>query len=260
LNRRVRHGSISKVCLATGVPCLADAPGNPVCDDRIIVSRIGGTGMSMGQAARFESDVARDDEVSDEQIHFSRLSGMAPADIDVLQDFTREEGLLLIVRCPKVAARYHHGKVPPKTWATSKLNIKSNPATGLVTLPDGTRQVSDYDLMCVYRCLGDSYAKIYFSAPGGKGPLPAEARELLVKVQWRLKSRFQHGAQDDFEYPGNPGVSEGGTAGKTADRFMVFRLGHAMFAATPAILEAEVYSRFGLDWPYVHGVHRAISK
>ncbi|MBK6854243.1 MAG: hypothetical protein IPG93_22335 [Burkholderiales bacterium] len=204
--------------------------------------------------------MARDEQVSDQQIHFSRLSGMAPADIDVLQDLSREEGLLLIVRCPKVAARYHHGRVPPKTWATSKLGIKSDPATGLVTLPNGTHQVSDYDLMCVYRFMGDGYVKILFSAPGGRGALPAEARDVLVKIQSRLKSRFQHGAQDDFNYPGNPGVSIGGERGKAPDRFMVFRLGTASFAATPAVLEAEVYLRFGLDWPYVAGVHRAIAR
>jgi hypothetical protein len=216
--------------------------------------------MSLRAAARFESQAARDEEVSDEQIHFSRLSGMAPADIDVLQDFTYEECLLLIIRCPKVAARYHHGKVPPKTWATSKLNLRSDPATGLVTLPNGSHQVSDYDLMCVYRCVGDGYEKIFFSAPGGKGALPADARNLIVRIQGRLKSRFQHGAQDDFEYAGNPGACAGNGAGKTPDRFMVFRLGKAWFAPNPAILEIEVYRRFGLDWSYVAGgVHRAIS-
>jgi hypothetical protein len=119
---------------------------------------------------------------------------MAPIDIDVLQDVSHEEGLLLIVRCPKVAARYHHGRVPPKTWATSKLGLNSDPATGLVTLPNGTHQVSDYDLMCVYRFLGDGYDKVFFSAPGGRGALPAEATQLLRKIQQRLKSRFQHGA------------------------------------------------------------------
>jgi hypothetical protein len=216
--------------------------------------------MSLREAARFEAQVARDDEVSDEQIHFSRLSGMAPADIEVLQDFSYEEGLLLIIRCPKVAARYHHGKVPPKTWATSKLGLKSDPATGLVTLPNGTRQVSDYDLMCVYRYVGDGYDKVFFSAPGGKGALPAEATTLIMRIQHRLKSRFQHGAQDDFAHAGNPGVCSGNGAGKTPDRFMVFRLGKAWLAPNPAILETEVYCRFGLDWPYVAGgVHRAIA-
>jgi len=46
--------------------------------------------------AEFESKVAQNELVSSHDIHLSRLSGMAPADIDVLCDFTREEGLLLI--------------------------------------------------------------------------------------------------------------------------------------------------------------------
>jgi hypothetical protein len=45
--------------------------------------------------------------------------------------------------------------VPPKTWATSKLGLKSDPATGLVTLLNGTHQVSDDELMYVYRYMGD---------------------------------------------------------------------------------------------------------
>jgi hypothetical protein len=157
-----------------------------------------------------------------------------------------------------LAAPCHHGRVPPKTWATSNLGLQSDPATGLVTLPNGTLQVSDCDLMCVFRYRGDGYAQVFSSAPGGPGALPAEATQLLRKIR-RLKSRFRHGAQDDFEYPGNPGVSGGDDRGKAPDRFMVFRLGKATFAASPAILEPETYKRFGLDWPYVAGLHRAIA-
>ncbi|MFM2119770.1 MAG: hypothetical protein RL722_1238 [Pseudomonadota bacterium] len=214
--------------------------------------------MSFRAAARFESEVARDEQVGDEQIHLSRLSGMAPADIDVLQDFTREECLLLIIRCPKRSARYHHGKVPPKTWATSKLHLKSDPSTGLVTLPNGSQQVSDYDLMCVYRKLGDDFDKLFFSSKTERGALPAEAQRLLMLVQWRLKSRFQHGAQDDYEFPGNPGVSKGDGKSKPSDKFMVFMLGAARCYPGPDELKAKVYDVHGLDWPYVNGIHRAL--
>jgi hypothetical protein len=94
----------------------------------------------------FEHDVAQREEVSDSAIHFSRLSGMAPANIDIVCDFTVEEGLLLIVRCPKRPAPYFHGRADPKPLDVKQ---KSNPATGLVTLDNGRVLVSDYDLMCV---------------------------------------------------------------------------------------------------------------
>ena len=59
--------------------------------------------------ATFEHDVAQREEVRDLDIHISRLTGLAPSDVDVLCDFTREEGLLLVIRCPKRPARYFQG-------------------------------------------------------------------------------------------------------------------------------------------------------
>ena len=56
--------------------------------------------VRMPGAAAFEAQVARDEEVSDGDIHLSRLTGLAPSDIDHLTDFTREVGLLGVIRCP----------------------------------------------------------------------------------------------------------------------------------------------------------------
>jgi hypothetical protein len=209
--------------------------------------------------AGFEHDAAQREEVSDGDIHFSRLSGFAPGDVDILCDFTREEGLLVVVRCPKRPARYFHGKAPPKPPGVKQ---KSDPGTGLATLADGRVFVSDYDLMCVWRFLGrGDYEKVFFSAPDAATPqiLSAAAQGLLDKVNWRLKSPFMHGAQDDFHSPDNPNVQMKTEGGRTVDRFMVFNLGEARYVCNAAELK-PVYERLlGADaWPYdARGLHRA---
>ena len=214
-----------------------------------------------GQAAEFETRVARAEEVSDFDINFSRLTGIAPADVDRLRDFTLAEALLMIIRCPKRPARMYHGKHQPKTLHTSMLGLKSDPATGLVTLPNGTMQVSDYDLMCVYRFYGhDGYEKIPFSGIDPKNkrsPLPRTATLLLQRINRDLHSRFQHGAQDDYDGYDNPNVKMGGGR-DLADRFAVFNVGDVRYYSSPAALKKDVYDKYRLDWPYgPDGKHRA---
>jgi hypothetical protein len=216
--------------------------------------------VRLPSAARFESNVARDEEVSDRDIHYSRLSGMAPADIDILCEFTRAEGLLIIIRCPKRPARFFHGQYDPKPM---EVKTKSDPATGVVTLTDGRMLVSDYDLMCVYRFFGpEGYGKIHFTGADPSRPqiLPQEARELLARVNPRLKSPFQHGAQDDFESKNHPNVSMTQEGNNPPDRFIAFNLGNAEAFGNPALLQ-KYYVRHGLDWPYdPAGRHRSAAK
>src|SRR4051794_24714217 len=155
------------------------------------------TKVTSRMRASFEHDATQRDEVTDQDIHFSRLSGMSPFDIDVLSDFSREEALLIVIRCPKRPARYFHGTFYPKP-ATVK--IKSNSETGLVT-EEGTTYVSDYDLMCVWRFISQSqYQQVLFRALDDRNPLGfgPEADELMKKLGNRLRSPFQHGAQDTF--------------------------------------------------------------
>lgn len=216
---------------------------------------------STEEIARFEANCLDREDATMAAVHFSRLSGMAPADVDTLCDFSREQGLLLVVRCPKRAARYHHGHYQPKTLQTSTMHIKSDPRTGLVTRPDGRVEVSDYDLMCVYRYVGNGeYDKIMFSGvdPSNKrSRLSEDATELLRRVQKRLLSPFQHGAQDDWAHPDNPGVKMG-QQNELPDRFMVFKLGAAQYCAGPRDLVKRVYVPFGLAWPYdeITGKHK----
>ena len=203
-------------------------------------------------AAEFEDRAAREEEVSDRDIHLSRLTGMAPGDVDVLCDFTREEGLLIVIRCPKRPARYFQGRFPPKPLG---VKAKSDPSTGLVTLPNGTIFVSDYDLMGVYRFFGsEGYEKIFFSAPDPRLPrvLSAEAQALLDKIKPRLKAPFMHGAQDDYESAEHPNVQMHSAPGKVVDRFIAFNLGHAAYFGSPTLLE-PYYKRYGLTWRYDPG-------
>lgn len=208
-------------------------------------------------AASFEHDMAQRYEVSDLDIHFSRLSGMSPPDIDVLCDFTRDEALLVIIRCPKRPARYFHGIFDPKP---KHVGEKCSLATGLVTDEDGKTYVSDYDLMCVWRFFGQGhYEKIAFQAVSEKHPMcfSPEANALVAKLDGRLRSQrnakraFQHGAQDDYDSPENPNIRLTSDNGKPIDRFMIFNVGAPKYVCNGAELKTIYEQLFGKDaWPY----------
>ena len=51
-------------------------------------------------------------------LRLSRESGLDARDIMNLRKFTRDEGLLIVFRCPKATARAFHGTLPAKTFAT----------------------------------------------------------------------------------------------------------------------------------------------
>lgn len=205
-----------------------------------------------GRAAAYESDAAVQG-IADSDIHMSRLTGMSPADIEHFRVFTIREALMIIVRCPKRQARYYQGRVPAKPLVVKQ---KSN-EEGLVEMPDGSLRVSDYDLMCVYRLSGPgSYEKVFFSGIDPNNPrsaLATEAKELIRKLNSSvgLESKIQHGAQDDFNNPKNPGVKPAGGSGRP-DRFAAFNLGEVTYLAEPSAAKAY-YVRHGLLWPYDEG-------
>lgn len=203
------------------------------------------------RGASFEHDVSQREDVRDLDIHLSRLSGIAPSDIHALTEFTRAEGLWLVIRCPKRPARHFHGLVAPKP---AHVKQKSDPQTGLVRLPDGQTFVSDYDLMSVWRYLGGrDYEKIFFSEPDPSRPnvYTAEAQALLDRLGDRLKSAFQHGAQDDYVAEDHPNVQMNSDARKPIDRFMAFNLGNPSYVATAAQLQVVYERTLGAGtWPY----------
>ncbi len=194
--------------------------------------------------ARGKEQAARAAGADGLDIRLSQDSGMDARDIMFLRRFTREKGLLIVFRCPKPSARAFHGTLPAKTFATK---AKTN-ETGTVMGHGGTLMVSDYDMMCIWRSTGTGYQKIHVSAlePGAaRGPWSAEARDLVREMNGTLVSKLQHGCQDDFASPKNPGV-------KMADHFLAIRTGDGVYLPDPVHCE-NFYRAHALRWPYGTG-------
>lgn len=192
-------------------------------------------------------------------------SGIDARDLAALRRFTEDRNLLVVVRCPKAAAVVWHGILPAKTWATKK---KTGPSGAVARDQDFASwseeeqrshpqpriaMVSDYDLMSIWTGSGRGWQKLFVSPlPMGRprGPFPRAARNLIRDLNAHLISRIQHGCQDDWWNPENPGVSG-------SDRFAAVRAGVAEFLPDPSSC-AAYYGNHGLDWPYdERGRHRA---
>jgi hypothetical protein len=177
-------------------------------------------------------------------LRLSRDSGMDARDIMNLRRFTRDMELLVIFRCPKASARAFHGTLRAKTWATKE---KTN-ETGTVFGKHGDAMVSDYDMMSVWHNAGTGFQHIYISplTPGAaQGHWSKEARLLVRAMNGFLTSKLQHGCQDDFHSPKNPGV-------KMADHFLAIRMGDGIYLPDPIHCE-NFYAAHGLFWPYGAG-------
>lgn len=199
---------------------------------------------SIADLARGKERDARAAGADGLDLRLSQESGMDARDIMFLRRFTKEKGLLIVFRCPKPSARAFHGTLPAKTFATK---AKTN-ETGTVIGHGGTLMVSDYDMMCIWRSTGTGYQKIPVSAlePGAaRGPWSAEARDLVREMNQTLASRLQHGCQDDFLSPKNPGV-------KMADHFLAIRMGDGVYLPDPIHCE-NFYRAHALRWPYGAG-------
>lgn len=178
--------------------------------------------------------------VSQNDILFSRLCGMDAVDVSVFRRVSAERALIIITRCPKLTARPWHGTLMPKPASIKE----EKTGTSGVVVTDRGLFVSDYDLMGVWRHGRKGYERICMSAPNGapRGPWTAEAHALVRYLNQQLVSRIQHGAQDDFDSPLNPGV-------KPTDHFAAFANGHGEYLPSVAACEAY-YARYDLDWPY----------
>ena len=192
--------------------------------------------------------------VPEHDIEFSRLAGMDAGDIRGFRKFTGQHpGYLIIVRCPKVTSRPHHGVFPPKPGYAS--GAKSGTSGLLVFQKDAGRGdgstntklfVSDYDLMCVWRRGSKGFEKVVVTAEGGrkKGRFSPDATHVIRELNWCMesRSRIMHGCQDDWLSPDNPGVKPG-------DRFAAFNLGNADYLDSPSRL-GYYYREHHLPWPY----------
>ena len=98
--------------------------------------------------------------------------------------------------------------------------------------------------MSIWRRHGNHSEKIFASAAAGakRGPMLSEARSVIVEMNKHLVSRIQHGCQDDFLSPDNPGV-------KPLDHFVGFDAGAAEYLKAPPDC-AQYYARRDMKWPY----------
>lgn len=176
--------------------------------------------------------------VIDADIFASRGSGMNAADIGVFRDASRA-GPIIVLRCPKAAARPWHGVFAPKPMAEKEPTTDSG-----VLVKRGRAVVSDYDLMGVWQRAGTAWERVRVTAENGadRGRWPVVAQMLVVALNKRLVSRIQHGCNDDWNSKDNRGVKEG-------DRFMGFVEGRVVALESPA-QAAAFYATWKLGWPY----------
>jgi hypothetical protein len=194
--------------------------------------------------ALFKSYAAKEAGADGLDLRLSAESGMDARDIMNLRRFTREMDLLIVFRCPKASARAFHGTLPAKTFATKE---KTN-ETGTVFGRYGDIMVSDYDMMSLWLHAGTGFQHIYVSAlePGApRGPWSKEAVLLVKAMNEFLITKLQHGCQDDWHSPGNPGV-------KMTDHFLAVRMGDGIYLRDPNYCE-NFYAAHGLFWPYGAG-------
>ena len=177
--------------------------------------------------------------VPQRDINLSRRCGIDARDVRTFREFSGK-GFLIVMRCPKTAARAWHGLIPPKPIS---MKDKSG-SSGVAIKEPGKMLVSDYDLMSIWRQGGAGWRKVFVSAANGapRGPYLVEATATIKELNRGLVSRIQHGCQDDYCSPYNPGV-------KMADHFVAFCNGVGEYSANPSSCKL-FYERNGLVWLY----------
>jgi len=191
--------------------------------------------------------------VPEEDIKFSRLCGMDAGDIRGFRKFTRKPpGYLVIVRCPKLTARPHYETFQSKPGYAAVDRDGAHPksgTSGLLVYKGQNKDklfVSDYDLMSIWRRGAKGFEKISVTAEGGRkrGKYSPDATMAIRELNWCMESRarIQHGCQDDWDSPDNPGV-------KPADHFAAFNLGAAEHFDSPSVL-GYYYHDLHLPFPY----------
>lgn len=203
-----------------------------------------GLQVSIGErlADQRESAAARAGATA-EDIRIARLTGFDPQDVMTIRTLCAARAVLLVFRCPNLAARSLHGLLPAKIAAISAKTGSS----GAVQAENGLLMVSDYDIMGCWRLEGAGFRRIPITAiaPGAKyGAWSPEARDLVRALNRQLLTKIQHGAQDDWtDAEKNRGV-------KPDDGFLAFRLGVAQPISGAAALEG-FYRHNRLSWPYL---------
>jgi hypothetical protein len=189
---------------------------------------------------------AASDGLSGPMILMAMDAGMDPHDVAFLCRYTKGCGYVIIIRAPRQAAFAYQGRLPGKPGAW--FDVKSG-ADGIVHR-NGKQAVSDYDMMSFWERVGGGLQKIVIGAAtwdgvatGAKtGAYSGKATRILREMNKILRTRLQHGCQDDFANPNNPGV-------KDADRFIAFKLGQAIYLPNREACR-NFYLMHGLPWLY----------
>lgn len=189
---------------------------------------------------------AASDGLSNNTILMAMDAGMHPRDVAFFCRYSKGVGLIIVIRCPKQAAFAYQGRMAGKPGAW--YDVKSGP-DGIVHR-NGKQAVSDYDMMSVWEAAGGALRKIVIGAatwdgvPSGAkvGPYTGKATNLLREMNKLLETRLQHGCQDDFASPNNPGV-------KDTDRFIAFKFGQAVYMRNPTECR-NFYLMHGMPWLY----------
>jgi hypothetical protein len=189
---------------------------------------------------------AAHDGLSSQTILMAMDAGMNPHDVAFLCRYTKGCKFLIVIRAPRQAAFAYQGHLQPKPGAW--YDVKSG-ADGIVHR-DGKQAVSDYDMMSFWEHEGTGLRKIVIGAAtwdgvatGAKvGAFTGKATNIVREMNKILRAKIQHGCQDDFASPSNPGV-------KDADRFIAFKFGEAVYLPNrPAC--RNFYLAHGLPWLY----------
>jgi hypothetical protein len=185
--------------------------------------------------------------VSELNIHIALASGMNAEDVGVFRDASGE-GFFIVVRCPKRASLPWHGVFAAKPGSMSG---QKSGSTGVLVRPADPAKgvgyaavVSDYDLMSVWREGADGrLVRFPITALNGekRGPFSPEAKLFVKRLNSRLKSRIQHGCNDDLRRPDNKIDLE--------SRFVGFRRGLPTYLPTVEACD-RYYTEAGLKWPY----------
>ena len=178
--------------------------------------------------------------VPEQDVQFALRSGMSALDVMLLRTYSAGR-YLLVVRCPKRVGMLFQGVLQPKGQNDK---AKTSDLSGTLVTGDGRLLVSDYDLMSVWQGRGDGWAKIFCPGPTAQTTYwgTPEAERMMTALLPRMESPFDHGCQDDYRSPKNPGVG-------ATQRFAAFFNGTAKYLENGAALK-DFYERQRIAYPY----------
>jgi hypothetical protein len=199
---------------------------------------------------------ASDLDVSKHDHHIASLTSIDPADVATFRAVCLECQVVIVVRCPGDGAR-RFGSLG--IGVTGKPEVEKEGLKighDLVRRGNGQLIVSDYDLMSVFFATGSTYDKLEFSR---KGPGPEsswtneDAKRLYERLNRDLNIAIEHGANDDWNWPGmSSKLKEIRAAAVIGERrFVAFMpSGDYRLLPSPGQLKSFYSDVLKTHWPY----------